>query len=116
MYVGSNQIIGAAAAQMLTNKTLMAPESTISNTGTLTLPSATTTFVGQDTTNTLTNKTITGSTNVIDTNAIQTTSTAVNVSTRALPFDARAILISTSMTATRWSRQTIFPLHWGIIL
>jgi len=46
--------------QTLTNKTLTAPViSTISNTGTLTLPTSTDTLVGRDTTDTLTNKTLT---------------------------------------------------------
>jgi len=46
-------------SQTLTNKTLTSPViSTISNTGTVTLPTATTTLVGRDTTDTLTNKSI----------------------------------------------------------
>lgn len=46
--------------QTLTNKTLTAPViATISNTGTLTLPSSTDTLVGRATTDTLTNKTLT---------------------------------------------------------
>jgi hypothetical protein len=46
-------------AQTLTNKTLVSPSiSSISNTGTLTLPTTTTTLVGRDTTDSLTNKTI----------------------------------------------------------
>jgi len=45
--------------ETLTNKTLTAPViSTISNTGTVTLPTSTTTLVGRDTTDTLTNKTL----------------------------------------------------------
>lgn len=46
--------------QTLTNKTLTAPViSTISNTGTVTLPTSTDTLVGRATTDTLTNKTLT---------------------------------------------------------
>ena len=49
--------------QTLTNKTLTAPTiSTITNTGTLTLPTSTDTLVGRATTDTLTNKTLTSPT------------------------------------------------------
>lgn len=49
-----------AGAETLTSKTLTAPIiSTISNTGTLTLPTSTDTLVGRATTDTLTNKTLT---------------------------------------------------------
>lgn len=47
-------------SQTLTNKTLTSPViSSISNTGTITLPTSTDTLVGRDTTDTLTNKTLT---------------------------------------------------------
>ena len=47
-------------SQTLTNKTLTSPViSSITNTGTLTLPTATTTLVGTDTSDTLSNKTLT---------------------------------------------------------
>jgi hypothetical protein len=50
-------------SQTLTNKTLTAPViSTISNTGTVTLPTSTDTLVGRATTDTLTNKTLTSAT------------------------------------------------------
>ena len=50
-------------SQTLTNKTLTAPViSTISNTGTVTLPTSTDTLVGRTTTDTLTNKTLTSAT------------------------------------------------------
>ena len=53
-------IVGTSDTQTLTNKTLTAPViSTISNTGTVTLPTATDTLVGRATTDTLTNKTLT---------------------------------------------------------
>lgn len=52
-------LVGATATQTLSNKTLTAPViSTIINTGTLTLPTTTTTLVGIDTTDTLSNKTL----------------------------------------------------------
>lgn len=52
-----------AGVETLTNKTLTAPViSTISNTGTLTLPTSTDTLVGRATTDTLTNKTLTSPT------------------------------------------------------
>ena len=54
------------ATQTLTNKTLTAPViGTISNTGTLTLPTSTDTLVGRATTDTLTNKTISADNNTL---------------------------------------------------
>ena len=53
-------------SQTLTNKTLTTPViSSISNTGTLTLPTSTDTLVGRATTDTLTNKTISATSNTI---------------------------------------------------
>jgi hypothetical protein len=58
-YLSSNVCL-LTATQTLTNKTLTSPIiSTISNTGTITLPTTNTTLVGTNTTNTLTNKTLT---------------------------------------------------------
>jgi hypothetical protein len=58
--VPSGTIVGTTDTQTLTNKTLTSPViSSISNTGTVTLPTATDTLVGRDTTDTLTNKTLT---------------------------------------------------------
>ncbi len=57
---GTDTVTTLSLAQTLTNKTLTAPIiSTISNTGTLTLPTITDTLVGKTTTDTLTNKTLT---------------------------------------------------------
>ena len=56
----SDTLVGKATIDTLTNKTLTAPTiSTITNTGTLTLPTSTDTLVGRATTDTLTNKTLT---------------------------------------------------------
>lgn len=53
-------LVTEAGTQTLTNKTLTTPViSSISNTGTLTLPTSTDTLVGRATTDTLTNKTLT---------------------------------------------------------
>jgi hypothetical protein len=53
-------MVDTTSTQTLTNKTLTSPViSTISNTGTLTLPTSTDTIVGRATTDTLTNKTLT---------------------------------------------------------
>lgn len=52
-------MVDTSTTQTLTNKTLTAPViSSITNTGTLTLPTSTDTLVGRDTTDTLTNKTL----------------------------------------------------------
>jgi hypothetical protein len=64
---------GASKTETLTNKTLTAPViSSISNTGTLTLPTTTDTLVGRVTTDTLTGKTIVLASNTVtDTSAAQ---------------------------------------------
>lgn len=55
----SGTIVGTTDSQTLTNKTLTSPViSTITNTGTITLPTSTDTLVGRATTDTLTNKRI----------------------------------------------------------
>jgi hypothetical protein len=59
-------IVGTTDTQTITNKTLTSPIITsISNGGTVTLPSSTTTLIGRDTTDTLTNKSIAASGNAI---------------------------------------------------
>jgi len=68
--------------ETLTNKTLTAPIiSSISNTGTLTLPTSTDTLVGRATTDTLTNKTLTNPTvtNYVETPFTANSSTAITI-------------------------------------
>jgi hypothetical protein len=68
--------------ETLTNKTLTAPIiSSISNTGTLTLPTSTDTLVGRATTDTLTNKTLTNPTvtNYVETPFTANSSTAITL-------------------------------------
>nr|MDD4931725.1 hypothetical protein [Candidatus Colwellbacteria bacterium] len=55
-----SSVVTLSGAQTLTNKTLTLPIiSSISNTGTLTLPTSTDTLIGRNTVDTLTNKTLT---------------------------------------------------------
>lgn len=61
--VGGATVVSTTGTQTLTNKTLTSPViSTITNTGTITLPTSTDTLVGRATTDTLTNKTLTSPT------------------------------------------------------
>lgn len=73
----------------------------------ITLPNLSGTLVCQTSTDTLTNKTITGTTNTVRASQLGTTSTDVVVSTAAAPISGQ-ILTATSVSAAAW--QT--PQHW----
>ena len=101
-------------SQTLTNKTLTTPViSTISNTGTVTLPTATTTLVGRDTTDTLTNKSISGATNTlsnIGNAALTNSSITINGTTISLGASATVpsatanpLTIGTGLTGTSYN-------------
>jgi len=118
---GSTSFAGASlvtysGTETLTNKTLTAPViSTISNTGTLTLPTSTDTLVGKATTDTLTNKRITSRVStptVAGTYAINTdsfdmvviTAQTVNitdVTTTGSPTNGQKLWFSVTGTAAR---------------
>lgn len=94
--------------QTLTNKTLTAPIiATISNTGTLTLPTSTDTIVGRATTDTLTNKTLT--TPIINGGTLvgpeERTTVAATAATGTINFDAvtQGVLYFTSNASANWT-------------
>ncbi len=92
--------VGTTDAQTLTNKTLTAPIiATISNTGTLTLPTSTDTLVGRATTDTLTNKTLTA----------PVIATIVNTGTLTLPTSTDT-LVGRATTDTLTNKTLTAPI------
>lgn len=95
-------------SQTLTNKTLTTPViSTITNTGTLTLPTSTDTIVGRATTDTLTNKTLTSP--VINGGTLvgpeERTTVSATAATGTINFDAitQGVLYYTSNASANWT-------------
>jgi hypothetical protein len=100
-------------SQTLTNKTLTTPViSSITNTGTLTLPTSTDTIVGRATTDTLTNKTLTspainGGTNTgsVLVGPEERTTVAATAATGTIAYDAitQGVLYFTSNASANWT-------------
>jgi len=105
--------VDKTTAQTLTNKTLTSPIiSTISNTGTLTLPTSTDTIVGRATTDTLTNKTLTtpAINNATETGPImiapeERTTVSATAATGTIAYDAitQGVLYYTSNASANWT-------------
>jgi len=91
-----NTVATLTGTQTLTNKTLTTPViSSISNTGTLTLPTSTDTLVGRATTDTLTNKTLTSPT--LTTPVLGTPSSGTLTNCTSLPVSGITSSTSTAL-------------------
>jgi hypothetical protein len=89
-----------AGSETFTNKTLTSPIiSTISNTGTLTLPTSTDTLVGRATTDTLTNKTLTSPTMTTPTLGVAS-ATSINKVAITAPATGSTLTIAEGKTLT----------------
>lgn len=81
-----------------------------SKTRTLTVPDASTEIVGTDTKNVLTNKTIQGSSNIVDANNLKTNSSSVNISSASPPISGQVLTATSDVSAT-WQNIQI-PSIW----
>lgn len=105
--IGGVDVVTTTGAQTLTNKTLTAPViSTIVNTGTLTLPTITDTLVARTTTDTLTNKSISGSGNTF-TNIPNSALTNSTISGVSLGSNLFALTIGTGLTGTSYNGSAV---------
>jgi len=103
LQVAGVDVVTVSGTQTLTNKTLTAPViSTIVNTGTLTLPTITDTLVARTTTDTLTNKSMSGTGNTF-TNIPNSALTNNTISGVALGGNLFALTIGTGLTGTSYN-------------
>jgi hypothetical protein len=106
--IDTNITVDKTTSQTLTNKTLTLPIiSTISNGGTLTLPSSSDTLVGKATTDILTNKTLTSP--IIETSASATYSGTTVANTQAVIATFATMAQSTIQTIT--ARSAVFMIQ-----
>ena len=114
----TDTLVGLAATQTLTNKTLTSPViATIVNSGTLTLPTSTDTLVGKATTDTLTNKTLTSP--VLTTPNLGTPSTlvltnATGLAAAAMPAGSVLQVVSATKTDTFSTASTSYTNVTGL--
>lgn len=101
--VGGVDVVTLTATQTLTNKTLTLPViASISNSGTLTLPTGTDTLVARNTTDTLTNKSISGTGNTL-TNIGNSSLVNSTISGVALGSNLFALTIGTGLSGTSYN-------------
>jgi len=119
----TDTLVGRATTDTLTNKTLTDSTTyfqddgdntkkfqfqlsgiTTSTTRTLTVPDANTTLVGTATTDTFTNKTITGGTNTVEASQLATSGAAVTISGAAPPSTGQ-VLKATGATTATWQNE-----------
>ena len=103
--IGGVDVVTVSATQTLTNKTLTLPViASISNSGTVTIPTGTDTLVARTSTDTLTNKSISGSTNTLTNIAnASLTNSSLTVGTTSISLGSSSLTLGglTSVAVTQ---------------
>lgn len=92
--------------------TLSLANVTSNTTRILTVPNANTTIVGTDTSQTLTNKTITDSTNNITANGLRTATSSVDIAAASAPTSGQ-VLTATSATEANWQTPAVYTINFN---